>query len=132
MGRMREPTAVLAMKGSKRAKSRAKTEATAPAGCPLKPATLSPAASATWDSVVDSLDMIGTLHRTDGAAIARYCQLTDQWEAAVRESDVNTMAKLAPLLLRIEQHFGLTPSARAGLATAPKKTNEETEARYFG
>jgi phage terminase small subunit len=39
---------------------------------------------------------------------------------------------LAPILLRIEQEYGLTPSARAGLAVQPRKTEEEMESRYFG
>ena len=76
--------------------------------------------------------MIGTLHRTDGAAIERYCSLTDQWHLAVAESRINDMCKLAPTLLRIEQHFGLTPSSRAGLTVAPRKTDDDLESRYFG
>jgi phage terminase small subunit len=85
-----------------------------------------------WDRVTDSLDQIGTLHATDGAAIERYCHLTSQWTEARGFGDVHKLCKLAPILLRIEQEYGLTPSARAGLAVQPRKTEEEMESRYFG
>jgi len=131
-GPPRTPKPILANRGSHLAVSRGKVEATTPAGSPVKPSGLTANESAVWDATVESLEKIGTLHVTDGAALARYCSLSAQWDVAVAESDVSLMLKLCTPLLRLEQQFGLTPASRAGLAVAPRKTEEETEARYFG
>ena len=153
------PTAILAMRGSWRATSREKTEPTPPTGTPVKPDWISsanvPSEQAIWDHVVDDLDQIGTLAQTDGRTIARYCVVLHYWlraksyidrhgeTIAVHDDDGNviksvhrpeaqTFRHLLPELLRIEREFGLTPSSRAGLTVAPKKSEEDIEKRYFG
>jgi phage terminase small subunit len=39
---------------------------------------------------------------------------------------------LLPMILRLEQEFGLTPSSRAGLQVKPSANEETAEKRYFG
>jgi len=157
-GRPKTPTPVLAIRGSWRAKDRAKREPQAPEGLPDKPLWISSSAIPTpeqiWDKLVDDLDKIGTLHQTDGNAMGRYCSILSEWCKAkafiekhgdtysIKDDDGNVKffafpqvipyRHLLTQILRLEQEFGLTPSSRAGLAAAPKKTDEDVEARYFG
>ena len=153
-GRAREPTAVLEMKGSWRGVKRAKTEPEPPSGLPDRPEWLADSEVAVWDQVVDNLDKIGTLATTDGVAIARYCALMVQWVLAKQYVDEHGMTfsvvdklgnelhrthplgtkylQLLPHILRLEQEFGLTPSARAGLSVRPQTTEQDKEKRYFG
>jgi len=131
------PTAVLAARGSWRAKIR-KKEPVAPSGTPTRPGWVSGEARKVWPKVVAALRDLGTLARTDGAALGRYCCLLVRWVKAnavlMEQGDVYEMltkdrgvvfkarpeveivASLSTLLLRLEQEFGLTPSARARLA----------------
>lgn len=66
---------------------------------------------------------MGVLTKADGNAVARYCVLV----VAFHSCDLDTQLKIADRLLKLEQQFGLTPSARAGLAT--RKESEPTENR---
>ena len=108
-----------------------------------------------WPKVIDDLDRIGTLAQTDGRSIGRYCVILSQWlqsKAFIEKSgehypiqdeagnlikfgtfpQAQAFKHLLTQLLRLEQEFGLTPSSRAGLSVAPRKTDEDLEARYFG
>lgn len=128
------PSAVLEARGSRRAGSRPH-EAEAPRGRPVCPAWLSPEAREVWDHMVPILEQMAVLTIADGNALARYCRLFVRWRKAEDFLDqygdshplkdgngnvkcfmpfpqVGTAAKLAGLLARLEQEFGLTPSAR--------------------
>jgi len=158
-GRPKTPTPVLTMRGSWRAKDRAKTEPQAPSGLPEMPDWIVsrdiPTAEDIWQRLVDDLDQIGTLAQTDGRSIGRYCVVLREWlksKAFIEERGDTYPIKdsegkivkfgtfpqalnfkhLLTQLLRLEQEFGLTPSSRAGLSVAPRKADEDLEAQYFG
>jgi len=100
---------------------------------------------------------MGVLAKTDGPALARYCQLWARWREVeeflaahpntipIKDKDGNLIdlrdvphvaraAKLADQLLRLEQNFGLTPSARVRVSTATqtKRPEPEGKAKFFG
>lgn len=98
---------------------------------------------------------MGVLAVVDENALARYCRLHTRWRQAEKqvEQDGQTImvvsregkklaknpaaslaAELAAHLLRLEQSFGLTPSARASLAgNAGKKPDADTSGHdYYG
>jgi len=102
-----------------------------------------------WDNVVPKLLGMGVMTNADVEAIARYCTMHEQFvkylDQCRRGLDVlvirddkgkvkymqstpaaTMMTKLAASMLRIEQEFGLTPSARSGIV-ATKQTPEENE-----
>jgi len=102
-----------------------------------------------WKTLVPQLEAMGVLGKCDRNALARYCQLCARYEALekflaehgeVAESESGSRArpeaslslKIAAELLRLEGQFGLTPSARAGLAR-PKENPRENrgKGRFF-
>ena len=112
----------------------------------MKPSGLSPAAGTVWDEIVPQLDAAGMVTPVDGRAFARYCELFPVWDellAFLRKSghahpiknskgeivgvrpypQLRMLLQVSEQLLRIEQHFGMTPAARARLiAEAPAVT----------
>lgn len=154
-GPAKTPTAVLSMTGSWRAIARGPNEPQAPSGLPDMPDWLIEPEREVWQQVVDRLDQIGTLHRTDGEAIGRYCSLLVRWVTAKQFIEKNGTVyvvknskgevhrfqpypqaidykHLLPMILRLEQEFGLTPSSRAGLSIKPSAGQQDAEAIYFG
>lgn len=137
------PTAVLKLRGSTLvSKRREATEVAGPAGTPDCPDWLDDDAKSAWDQVVPLLEGMGVLTRIDGNALARYCRTWSRWRKAeafiqekgemypLRDDDgkvkyfqqwpqVAIANKLAIQLTRLEQEFGMTPSARARLQAAP-------------
>ncbi len=101
-----------------------------------------------WDNVVPKLLGMGVMTNADVDTIARYCTMHEQFvkylDQCRRGLDVlvirddagkvkymqstpaaTMMTKLAASMLRIEQEFGLTPSARSGLSgTKPQEQDE--------
>ena len=92
-----------------------------------------------WHNVVPKLKAMGVMTNADIDTIARYCTMHEQFvkylEQVRRGLDVlvirdekgkvkymqstpaaTMLTKLAASMLRIEQEFGLTPSARSGLS----------------
>jgi P27 family predicted phage terminase small subunit len=111
-------------------------------------------ARAKWDDVVPKLQAMRVMTTADVEPIARYCAMYEQWvkylEQMRRGLDVIVMrdkdgkvrymqsspaatmfVKLAASMLRIEQEFGLTPSARTGVETVNGETDEEAKLRAF-
>ena len=103
---------------------------------PELPTWLTKGGQFAWSDLVPLLIELGVLSRIDGNALARYCHLWDRWRKAedfllangevceVRDDEgrvVSTRAwpqvdiafRLAQALLRLEQEFGMTPSARS-------------------
>jgi P27 family predicted phage terminase small subunit len=107
-----------------------------------------------WKSITPGLIATGVMTEADVPTLARYCTMYEQWLRYLAEvragRDVLTIynddgsvkyqqqtpaatmqQKLATSMLRIEQEFGLTPSARTGIVA---KTDEEDDplAKYLG
>lgn len=145
------PTPILKRRGSWRAKARG-AEPSAPPGRPPCPACLTGGARHAWQQLAPQLEGMGVLTQVDGAALARYCQMWDQWrryqKVLAKEGDItkavdangNEQLRLRPEvaesrrlsmeLLRLEKEFGLTPAARAHLAQAAKDTESDDD-RFF-
>ena len=151
------PTAVLKMRGSWRGAVR-KDEPRPEPGQPRCPTWLKPSAKQFWKRLIPRLVSMGVLSKIDGPALARYCQLWARWRETeeflaahpntipIKDKDGNLIdlrdvphvaraAKLADQLLRLEQNFGLSPSARAhlGIVQSQEKRKEpEGKAKFFG
>ena len=128
------PTQKLALAGSWRAnRNKAEPQPEAPSATP--PEWVSEDAKACWAEVAPQLERMGVLKRIDENALARYCQLWARWKAAelfiarhgetfhIKNDDgsvryiqelpqVAIVSKLSQQLTRLEQEFGMTPSAR--------------------
>jgi P27 family predicted phage terminase small subunit len=119
-----EPLALRLAKGSTRATRKAIAAApTPPVGDAAPPPELDDAARATWLRIVPILRTMRVLTAADLNAVGRYCSLHAAWlrlaERLKGDSDseswgaaLKSSMELSTRLLRIEQEFGLTPSAR--------------------
>lgn len=110
-----EPTATLKLKGSWLA-GRRKEEPVAPRTPPKRPAWLNADARRLWPHIMRALSAMQLLSWCDKNAIARYCDLLACYIVAAKAGDVDARLKLEPAIRRLEQEFGLTPSARARLS----------------
>jgi len=153
-GPKKTPTAVLKLRGSWRAEER-KGEPQPERGAARmhSPMPLTKDAHRMWRRLVPLLDTMGVLGKTDANALARYCETWVLWVQAkdwlvengttfpVRNADgkvidvkafpqVAMVTKFESALSRLEQQFGLTPSARAGLSVDGKK-DESGKTRFF-
>lgn len=131
------PTAILAARGSKRARAR-KDEPIPPGALPEPPDWLSPAAAAEWQRLVPELLSIRLMTAADWSTFAGYCQAFAHWQAAeefmgrhgtviVVRDDKGTVKfsqavpqfaiaqKSQEKMLRFAAELGLTPAARARL-----------------
>ncbi len=151
------PTPVLKLRGSTLVTGhREKLEVQGPAGTPDCPDWLDADARAIWDQLAPMLEAMGVLSRIDGHALARYCRLWTRWrktEAFIEKNgevytlrdeagkpryvqqwpQVSIAAKLAQQLTRLEQEFGMTPSARSRIQS-PARAREVTDgkkSRFF-
>lgn len=152
-GPAKTPTETLKLRGSWRADVR-KNEPQPEKGRPRCPKWLRPMAKRYWKRLVPQLDEMGILTLIDGNALARYCQVMAKWREAeeflashgdlypVKDEagnvvrfkqypQVSTAMKLADQALRLEQQFGLTPSARAGLDAPIKPKDTDGKSRFF-
>ena len=107
-----------------------------------------------WKSITPGLIATGVMTEADVPTLARYCTMHEQWlryladiragndvttgynpDGSVKyqqSSPAATMGlKLSTALLRIEQEFGLTPSARTGIV-AQTEDEEDPLAKYIG
>ncbi|MBI5289269.1 MAG: phage terminase small subunit P27 family [Chloroflexi bacterium] len=150
------PTNILKLRGSTLVTRKRETrEVKAPAGPPDAPAWLNPDARAAWDELLPMLEGMGVLARIDGRALSRYCHLWARWRKAemfiaergemypIKDDSgqvkcfqqwpqVAIAHRLAQQLTRLEQEFGMTPSARARLQLAPQSPEvTHGKARFF-
>lgn len=143
MGRRGPPrtsTEVLKQRGSPLAKEREAEQRAAPQpgrGIPEMPAGMDPAARAIWRRLAPALDEMGVLTTNDGDLLGRYCVTLARWRKAARvlqtkgetydtlstkghplvkpRPEVNIVRSLGIELLKIEDRFGMSPTARSRL-----------------
>lgn len=124
------PTAVLRLRGSKRAKYRRGGEPL-PTGTPVCPAWVRADARAAWKAIVPELEASGVLSRVDVNTLARYCTLWAAWRRDRLDQFLN--AELG----KLEREFGMTPASRTRIrveavkgATIPSDYGA-SKARFF-
>lgn len=148
-----EPTIIKMAKGNPGKRPLNKSEPKPPSDDITPPDWVTGVARSKWDQVVPKLIGMGVMTNADIDTIARYCTMHEQFvkylEQVRRGLDVlvirddkgkvkymqstpaaTMMTKLAASMLRIEQEFGLTPSARSGIATTQNKQQDDLEAFF--
>lgn len=132
-GPKRTPTAILKIRGSRRANDR--PDGSTIAEMPDPPSRLSGRALEVWHEYAPLIFNAKVLTLRDRNALARYCELTEQYEKALafvqkygttypstdaqgntifrRHSQAIEVRNLSAILARLEAAFGLEPSARA-------------------
>ena len=103
-----------------------------------------------WNEIVPGLMESGVVTNADVETLGRYCAMYEQWlkyldqcrkgldvlvirddngkVKYMQQSPAATMQmKLAASMLRIEQEFGLTPSARTGISATDAKPDNDFE-----
>lgn len=136
-GPTKKPTEVLALHDSDTVRKRKKHEAIPADGEPQMPDDLpSSRARRHWKRLVEDLRFMGLLAACDADALERFVRMTHEWHIAMKDVEengstlkrangvaytnpsVNTVSKLAALLLRLEQELGITPTSRVRIAAA--------------
>jgi P27 family predicted phage terminase small subunit len=151
------PTAVLKLRGSTLISKRRETaEVKGLYGTPECPDWLDAEAKAAWNQLVPMLVGMNVLTRVDANALARYCRLWSRWrkmEAFIEDKgemyplrgedggvkcfqqwpQVAIAHRLALQLVKLEQEFGLTPSARARIQLTPRQMEpaRNDKSRFF-
>jgi P27 family predicted phage terminase small subunit len=150
------PSAIKLARGTYRADRSARNEA-APIGRPRCPAWLNRDAAKEFRRIVKLLDSMGLLGAVDENALSRYATTWVRWRQAislleksgevvvyrdeqgkpkaVQPSAFNSIARsLAEELSRLEQAFGMTPSARSRIEVQPPAPPVEADgkSRFFG
>jgi phage terminase small subunit len=121
------PTAKLIIGGSRRGKERVKTEPQpVNLDMPVCPAWLNGEARNVWNKIAPELRSMNCLTYIDGGAFARYCVYMVLWmkELANPGRTEATLERYANQLARLENSFGLTPAARAGLSLGTKEESD--------
>ena len=147
------PTAILAARGSRRATQGREHEPVVHPGRPECPDWLDEEAKSAWAQLVPVLESMGVLTRADAHALARYCQLLIRWKRAelfiqkygetypVKSArgmvkmffawpQVGIAHKLSLALTKLEQEFGLTPSARSRVKVDPAFTRTPSQSAF--
>jgi P27 family predicted phage terminase small subunit len=138
-------------------KDRVRNEPAPPRGKPICPIWIDDEAKAAWKHLVPMLGHMGVLTRIDRNALTRYCQFWARWKKA--ELFIQTHGDTYPLkddagkikclqqfpqvaiahrlglvLTRLEQEFGMTPSARTRIQVASLENADgyrSNKARFF-
>jgi phage terminase small subunit len=121
-GPKKTPTAILEKRGSWLAKTR-DGEPIVDAGYPPCPDWIKGEAREIWDRIVPELVNLGVMTKLDGFAFSRYCVYSVLWlkELGNPGRTEATLERYSNQCMRLEQSFGLNPSARASLETHPEK-----------
>lgn len=148
MPRRPEPTRLKILKGNPGKRPLNGAEPVPPADGIVPPAWLAGAALERWNELLPLLQEVRLMTRADIGTLARYADTWAWWrrcrEVIDREGDtlvirddhgnekyrqqrpeVGIVNRLAQQLGRLENEFGLTPSARAGLQSAPHEAPDE-------
>lgn len=143
------PTETLRKRGSPlaaRNKKRGEPKAPVVDGVPACPARLTGDARKIWAAVAAELVTMKVLASGDLNTLERYCEtLADYWRARKQIAIVNKQMKIFDsdveranqiilrdynnILTKLEQEFGLTPSARTRVSEAPKRDKPAPEAK---
>jgi len=133
MPRVKESSAILAAKGSWRAKERALTEPRPELGVGPCPSWIQPQAKVLYKKLAKELTELGIVGQTDSGQLVLYCVTLAKWheaEALVEElgptfidsrgverirPEVRLCKRLADQVVRFGKGFGLSPAARTGL-----------------
>jgi P27 family predicted phage terminase small subunit len=130
------PTKILNLRGSRirGAKDGVEPEAVAP----ICPPGLSRDAREEWGRIVPDLDRLGILARIDHAALVTYCEswssyrehtrkirkegwlVKTQWGRMAANPRAGLLNAARSAMLRFQQEFGLTPSARTRIKASPE------------
>jgi P27 family predicted phage terminase small subunit len=150
-GRRPEPTVLKIAKGNPGKRPLNKSEPKPPVDAIAPPDWVIGKSREKWDELVPKLLGMGVMTNADIDTIARYCAMHEQYlkyldqvrrglDVLVMRDDAGRvkymqstpaatmMTKLAASMLRIEQEFGLTPSARSQISVATPKQQDEFEA----
>lgn len=92
---------------------------------PKVPDMLDDEAVACWKETAKRLINLRVLAETDLRTLTRYCRMWSRWVALPDDED-DKLLKYDTALLKIEAHFGLTPSTRSRLPLT-KGQNEEPD-----
>jgi len=153
-GAKRKPTAILKLHGSRQVEQR-KGEPIPPSGRPRCPTFIDDHAKQAWKQLIPQLEQMGVLSKIDKNALIRYCQTWSRWRNCaefinehgetypLKDNNGNIKClqqwpqvgiynKLSDSLLRLEAHFGLTPSARASITVKPARPVQDVATRFFG
>lgn len=149
------PSPILRLRGTLR-NDRVRNEPAVPGGKPVCPTWIDDEAKAAWKQLLPLLTQMGVLTRIDRNALTRYCQLWSRWKKAElfiqKHGDTYPLKddqgkikclqqfpqvaiahKLAAALTRLEQEFGMTPSARSRIQVPEglDASNRTDKARFF-
>lgn len=108
MANPRKPASVHKLNGTYR-QDRHGCKLELPSSGPEKPGWLSASAEVEWDRVMDIMADSGFLCRTDGAALATYCELLAEFAASPADFPAGRLGQMRLLM----SELGLTPSGRA-------------------
>lgn len=138
-GPNKKPTALKRAQGTPRHKLN-KNEPEPPNGDAVCPRSLSKDAKPVWKRLAPQLMAMGVLAIIDTDVLARYCEVWVQWRKATdaiasegmtldgRQRAVVKIAREAGAeMTRLETCLGMSPSARASLSVAPKKSGKDEE-----
>ncbi len=132
------PSRILKLRGSWLSKVRGE-EPQPSARAPKTPKDLTPDERKVWRGLCRRLEALGIIDEIDQSKLLRYCVYWCRWMSMVQtirdEGITSEVAKVEDALSRIEQQFGMSPSARARLAMnpSPQKADKQTEEkRFFG
>lgn len=130
-GKQPTPTETLKLRGSWRGKVRKREPK--PTGTPICPSWLNGEAKKIWKRHVPGLVKTGVMKKIDGFAFARYCLYSVLWlkELSNPGRTEATLERYANQLYKLEQGFGLVPSARARLEVGEVETEGKAEQKSY-
>jgi len=149
-GPRKEPTVLRLLKGNPGKRSINQYEPQPATDSILPPTWLAGVSLKKWHELLPGLLTTGVMTNADVPTLARYCTMHEQFLLCLKEiragrdqieikdkngEIVNVKAtpaainifKLAASMLRIEQEFGLTPSARSGIVGTQAKQKDDMQ-----
>lgn len=84
-----------------------------------------------WSAILRDARDLELLDNLDASALATYCKLESEKEAAVKAGDTRLFDRLAKTSLAYARSLGLTPDARARLAKKKADATNDPNAELF-